>query len=78
VAAVAEIVAARQDRQRPLGVAGEKTLKEHVGLLMGGIVRSALRGHNIVSIHASSKGGVWKASVIGRHAAWIRMEALKR
>jgi hypothetical protein len=74
--AVAEIVARHQERSRPLGAAGWRTLVEHVGLLLGGILRPALRGRPVVSVHASAKGGVWDNVVLGHHAAWGRLDAM--
>ena len=77
VDAVAEVVARHQDRRRPLGAAGQRTLREHMGLLLGGIIRSTLRERPVASIHASPKGGVWKNSVVGHHAAWGKLDAMK-
>ena len=74
---MAELVETRQDRRRPLGSEGRETLRHRVGILLAGVLRAAFRGH-LVSVHRSPKGGVWKASVVGHHAAWGLLSAMEQ
>jgi hypothetical protein len=76
-ATVAELVAGHQDRRRPLGPDGRATLRHHVGIILGGLLRGAFRGR-LVSIHSSPKGGVWQDQVVGQRAGWGILNAMAR
>jgi hypothetical protein len=75
--AVAEHVATCLERRRAVGITGRKTLQYRVGILLAAILRANFRGH-VISVHRSSKGGVWKGAVIGHSASWGILDAMGR
>ena len=72
-AAVVSIACTHSSNSRPVGRKGLATWRQHIGTMLGGLLREP-----VVSAQRNNSGAMWKDAPVGRDAFWAKAEAMER